>query len=440
MSNITLENFFNTDFVNYSSYDNLRKIAQIDGLKNASRKIIYTLLEKNINEPIKVSQLGAKICEFSDYLHGNLDNVIVTLGQDYVGANNLPLIKKKGNFGTRFSPDASASRYIFACGSDALFKLFKKEDRNILINQEFEGSKIEPQFYLPTLPILLINGAEGISTGFAQKILPRNINSVKNYILNKINNKNLNSIDFDDTPYFNGFNGSVEKGEENQWLIKGVINKIAKNKIQIDEIPIGYDLKSYIAVLDKLEENKVILGYKDLSDGDKFKFIVQFNSKELEKLTDDEILERLKLIKKVTENFTILDENNKIREFNSSKEILDYYIEFKLKYIEKRKEYLLQEYNLDLSILKSKLLFIKGVIDEQIVISKKTKDQIIKQLPSEIMKVDNNYDYLLKMPILSLTSEKLKELAQQYKNLQSKIKTLKTQTIHQLYEQDLNDV
>ena len=441
MNEISLQTFFNTDFVNYSSYDNLRKIAQIDGLKNAQRKIIYTLLEKNIKEPIKVSQLGAKICEFSDYLHGNLDNVIVTLGQDYAGTNNLPLIQKKGNFGTRFSPDASASRYIFACGSKNLFSLFKKEDSDILINQEFEGYKIEPQFYLPTLPILLINGSEGVSTGFAQKILPRNPKLIKEYIVKKLNNVNIRNKEKYFIPYFNGFNGTIENGEPNQWLIKGTIERIAKNKVQINEVPIGYDLKSYIAVLDKLEDNKTIISYKDLSDNDQFKFIVQFNSKELEKLTDDEILEKLKLIKKVTENYTILDENNKIKIFNSAIEIADYFIEFKLKYLNKRKINLLEKYNHERDLLKSKLFFVMSVINEKIVINKQRKDNIINQLKQfpEIIVYDD-YNYLLKMPLWSLTYEKIKELTQLYKDNEAKIKQLKDKTENQLFIDDIEDL
>jgi DNA gyrase/topoisomerase IV subunit A len=72
--------FFKSDYVDQASYDNLRKIASlVDGQKNAARKIIYTILQKNIKEKIKVSQLGSKVAEFAEYLHGNMDGVIVNL-------------------------------------------------------------------------------------------------------------------------------------------------------------------------------------------------------------------------------------------------------------------------------------------------------------------------------------------------------------------------
>ena len=237
-----LSNFFNSDFVDYASYDNLRKIGScIDGLKNASRKVIFTVLEKNIKEPIKVSQLANKVAEYAEYLHGSLDGVVVNLGQDFAGTNNVPLLQKKGNFGTRFAQEASAPRYIFTYGSKNLFTLFKKEDLKILKEQMFEGERIEPVFYVPTLPLILVNGSEGVSSGFAQKILPRNPKSIIKYLTNKIQGKR-NKKDLL-KPFFNDFKGTVEQGETSfQWLIKGKIERTNKNQMIISEIPVGYDL------------------------------------------------------------------------------------------------------------------------------------------------------------------------------------------------------
>ena len=175
MSKIKITDFFQNDYVDQASYDNLRKVASlVDGQKNAARKILYTILEKNIKDEIKVSQLGSKVAEFAEYLHGSMDGVTINLAQNFPGTNNIPLLAREGNFGTRFSQSASAPRYIFTHGTKEFFELFKKEDNQVLIKQYFEGQQIEPMFYVPNLPILLINGSEGVSSGFAQKILPRN--------------------------------------------------------------------------------------------------------------------------------------------------------------------------------------------------------------------------------------------------------------------------
>lgn len=180
---LNAENFFKTEYVDFASYDNLRKIAScIDGLKNANRKVIHTILDKKIYDLTKVSQLSAKAGEYADYLHGSLDGVVITMAQDYLGTNQIPLLAKKGNFGSRTIQEPSAPRYIFACGSKKLKEWFNPLDKGQLIQQTFEGIKIEPKFFIPDLPVLLINGSKGVSSGFAQNILSRSLSDIEQII------------------------------------------------------------------------------------------------------------------------------------------------------------------------------------------------------------------------------------------------------------------
>lgn len=433
-----ISEFFTNDYVNQASYDNLRKIASlVDGQKNASRKILYTVLEKNIKEKIKVSQLGSKVAEFAEYLHGNLDGVIVNLGQDFPGTNNLPLLQKKGNFGTRFSQEASASRYIYTYGTSKFFELFKKEDIPILKSQFFEGQQIEPMFYVPTLPILLINGSEGVSSGFAQKILPRNPSDIKKYISEKLNGK---TPKIQLTPYYEGFKGSITAGENSsQWLIKGFIERKGINKILITEVPIGYDLKSYIDVLDDLEDRKVIQGYVDKSEDDKFKFEVTVPSKSLKDWDDDELLTKLKLIKKVSENYTVIDENNKIKVYNSAKEILDKYIDVKMDYLVLRKEHLVRHITEEIRYDYSKYLFVKMIVENTLIVSKRKKVDIVSDLNKveNILTKDDSYDYLLHMNILSLTEERVSKLENDIKIKKEDLDKLVKKSIEDLWLEEI---
>jgi len=167
---IRLEDFFNTDYVDSASYDNLRKIASIaDGLKNSSRKIIHTMIDKNIKDKTKVARLVSTIAEHTEYLHGEvgLAGVMVNLARKFVGTNNIPFIQRDGAFGTRHKPAAAAPRYIKTRKEDYLDKIYMKEDYPVLISQQFEGYNIEPRYFVPSIPMLLINGSEGLSTGFA---------------------------------------------------------------------------------------------------------------------------------------------------------------------------------------------------------------------------------------------------------------------------------
>lgn len=432
---VKLTDFFNKDFVNYASYDNTRKIASyIDGLKSGSRKVAYTILEKSIKEPIKVSQLASKVAEFAEYLHGSLDGVIVTLGQDYCGTNNLPLVQKKGNFGTRFTPEASASRYIFASGSEAFFKLFNAEDTPILEHQNFEGEEIEPKFYTPSLPVILINGSEGVSSGFAQKILPRNPEDVKKAVVYYIKNNKT----FPLTPWFKDFKGTIEKGDNpNQWLIKGTLKRIAPTKVQITEVPVGYDLKGYIKVLDDLQDAGVISDYKDLSDSE-FNFVVTMPKSQLDATTTDDLLVQLKLVKKVTENFTCMSEDNSIVEFQSDEDIIKAFCEVKREYMAKRKVHNIEMQKSALDILGAKIKFLKLVIRGELKISKRPVQDVEVDLKDlEFSQVSGSYDYLLGQKIWNLTETHLAKLEQQFTEQQAALGDYEALTVDKIWARDI---
>lgn len=438
MQSETIENFLNTRLSNYSSYDNLRKIASyIDGLKNASRKVLYTIHEKKIKDTEKVSRLASKCSEYSDYLHGDgLWKVIVTLGQDFAGSNNIPLIQKFGAFGCRSNNEPGAPRYIHASGSKAFFEIFKYEDDSVLISQTFEGTKIEPRFYVPTIPIILVNGSEGVSSGFAQKILPRNPKSIIKYIQNILQGKSVRKDWL--MPFCNGFNGEIEALEPLKYNIKGVIS-ITKNIIEILEVPFTYDLSGYLKVLDSLEESKVIQSYEDLSDGDN---VLRFKVKVSKDFDFKNALKILKLEKPITENYTTIDENNKIKVFNDCSEIINSFIKVKLQYTQKRKDYLIRELQELISVLNSKVIFISKVVSKKLKVSNVPKSEIVLNLEKikDIVKVQDSYDYLLKMPIYTLTLEKIQELNTLLSEKTNELKTLESKSPQQIWLEDLNEI
>lgn len=372
-----------------------------------------------------------------EYLHGDASPVIVGMAQNFAGSNNLPLLDREGNFGNRFIPEASAPRYIYTNGSSEFFKLFSKDDTAILTKQFFEGVEIEPLFYVPSLPLLLINGNEGVATGFAQKILPRKKEYMQQYIQFKLTGSKYHKDTF--KPFFEGFNGTVEQGEnEKQWLIKGSFKKISLTKLEITEVPVGYALKDYIKILDALEEKGVIKTYQDRSENDIFNFIVTVDSK-FTSQSDDIILDKLKLIKKVSENFTALDKDNKVQQFQSAQEIFDYYFDVKLEYLQLRQNYMISKINHEIRKNISRYSFIKNITEEKIKVNKESKESIISQIEpiEEIIKVENSYDYLLRMPIYSLTVEKMNELLEQIKKQKQELDEIKALSTSDIWQADL---
>ena len=440
---MNVSNFLNEELVDYASYSTLRAIpSAIDGQKNATRKVIYGA-QKGLKKETKVSVFAGLASIETQYLHGDISGSIVTLARNYCGSNNVPLLVASGNFGSRMIPENSATRYIFTEKQPYFDKIFKKEDDDILIQQVFEGDKIEPKFYVPTIPLLLINGSTGLATGFAAKILPRNVENSIAYIKAYLNDESLNLSYLE--PRVNGFKGDiiVNKNNPEKGVIIGkakIINS-QKKYVEITELPLTYNLRSYLDFLDKLEEKGVIKKYEDLSDDDNFKFIVYVDTKFLSQ-PEEVIYDKLGLIKPYTENFTVLNADNKVMELKNAKELIDYYIGVKLEYIEKRRQNIIEKRSKQLSELRGVNEFIESVLNNKIDLRKDNKETLVKFCDSNeiIVKKDDSYDYLFKISILNFTPNKVKELQKSISSVESEIKRLNKITAKDLWIEDLDDL
>lgn len=440
---MNVSNFLNEELVDYASYSTLRAIpSAIDGQKNATRKVIYGA-QKGLKKETKVSVFAGLASIETQYLHGDISGSIVTLARNYCGSNNVPLLVASGNFGSRMIPENSATRYIFTEKQPYFDKIFKKEDDDILIQQVFEGDKIEPKFYVPTIPLLLINGSTGLATGFASKILPRNVENIVAYIKASLNGERPNMSDLE--PRVNEFKGDiiVDKNNSEKGVIIGKAKIINSQKkcVEITELPLTYNLRSYLDFLDKLEEKGVIKKYEDLSDDDKFKFIVYVDTKFLSQPLEA-IYDKLGLVKPYTENFTVLNTENKVMELRSAKELIDYYIDVKLEFTEKRRQNIIEKRSKQLSELRSVNEFIESVLNNKINLRKDNKETLVKFCDSNeiIVKEEDSYDYLFKISILNFTPNKVKELQKSISSVESEIKRLNKITAKDMWIEDLDEL
>ena len=434
---LPLEDFFKNEYIDFSVYDNVRKLANyIDGQKNASRKIVHTVLQQNIDKFVKVSNLGPKVQDYAQYLHGSLEGTIVNMTANYVGSgNNVPLLEGDGNFGSAFINDAAATRYIFARMNPILKSLYIKDDFVNLAHQDFEGAKIEPRFYVPTLPMLAINGSEGVSIGFAQKILPRDPKEILKWVKQRATNEPITA---DLTPHWLGMKCTVEKGESSvQWEITGSFTRTTKHRITIDALPVGYTLKQYQDVLEKLVEDKVIKDYDDLSDNDVFEFEIQVD-RAFGDRTDEWIMTKLKLIKKVSENFTCIDENNKIVIFSSLSELLEAWYTKRIEYNDLRKQHLLASMQEDMDYTNARAKFIQGVVDGAIELRNTKEAAVIAQAEAYDAILQGRVKGFLGLPMRSLTTEEITKLTAKAKELKSQIAAYKKHTFEEILVKDLD--
>lgn len=448
MTDYSISKFFMEDLPSYAAYDGTRKIAQVwDGMKISMRKIIFTLQNKYPRDFVKTETLANVCAAFTNYLHGaaNLGGVCDTMAQSFVGANNYPLITgNSGGFGTRIRPVCSANRYTRVSLSEITKHLFLDADNKILEQQFFEGDYIEPKYFMPIFPVLFLNGSTGMSTAYAHNIFPRDPSEVISYIKKKLAGTERPRLEL--APWFRGFNGSVRKNEESGFYeCVGVIERNNTTSYTIKELPIGMEYSKYIEHLDKLCDDKIIVDYDDKCDTkkDNILFEIKTTREFTRKHEDIESLNKVfKLVKSLPENFTCIDENNRAKTFETVQDILDNFIDIRLKFYQKRKDYLLKTMVDKLTQLASKYYFIKGVVDEDIIVSKKTKKDVISQIEKieRIKPINGSYEPLLAMQISSLTKEKMEELKKLIEDGKDEYKKTKGTTIQDMWLADLKEL
>lgn len=370
------------------------------------------------------------------YHHGDasLSNAIIVMAQKF--KNNAPILEEDGQFGSLRAPKAGAPRYIGTKLSENFRLLYK--DFDLLTYKEEEGESIEPEFFLPIIPMVLINGSQGIAVGFKSEVLNRNVIDVIKAVVMVLKGRKIKDVP-PSNPYFSGT--WHQDGDNNKkWTARGVFERSGTTRIKITELPMSHTLEKYELLLDKLVEDKLIMGYDD-NCRDDINFSIRFRRGELDKLTDTDILKMFKLEESTTEIFSTLDENNKLRIFESTVEIIEYFVNFRLKYYHKRKELLIINLKKDLKILANRGKFIRFILDGKIVINNVSKPIIIENIEKlGLVKNDDSYDYLLRMPIYSLTKELYEKLKTDFTYKKEELEKITNTDPQDMYIDDLKEL
>jgi len=438
-----VKDFFDEEYLGYAKYvvENRAIPSVIDGFKPTQRKIIHAAnktWKTGGEKPMKVFQLSGIVASTTFYHHGSgsLDGAIIGMAQDF--KNSMPLFQGIGQFGSLRSPEAGAPRYV-GVKLNSNFKLLYK-DFELVDSQFEEGEEIEPKFFLPIIPTVLLNGSSGIAVGFATNVLNRNPTDLINACLDVLNErKKLKEL----KPWIKNFQGTYEKAPdgERSWLYKGRHEVKNTTTVEITEIPPGQTYEKYEIHLNMLIERGILASYEDNSSG-QVNYTLKFSRQILGDLMAREKLEdTLKMQERETENLTVLDEFGKLKIFSNAEEIVRYFVEFRLGYYQKRKDYLIEQLKRELLVLSNRARFVKGIIEEKIKVNKVAKDKIIESLKAlKFDELDGSYNYLLNMPIYSLTLERYNELLKQVELKKADLEVIKKAEIREMYKKDLNEL
>jgi DNA topoisomerase II len=447
---VSYTDFFNRRMIHFSKYDCERSIPNmVDGLKTSQRKIIFSAFKRNLYSEIKVAQFAGYVSEHSGYHHGenSLNQAIVSMAQTYVGSNNVNIFLGKGQFGTRWQggKDSASERYIFTELNPLTKQIFNKDDSKVLTYMDDDGTLVEPEYYIPIVPMVLVNGVKaGIGTGYSCSILPYNPKDIIEYLVNRLNGKTTNS---DFMPYFNGFTGTVHKASETKYVIKGLYT-INKKHVLVTELPVGVWIEDYKVLLEKLVEKKKIKNFKDMSTDVKIDFNIEFSSeiditelykKKTEYGNELENVLHLYTTKTIT-NMHLFDKDQKIKHYRNIGEIMDDFYEIRMEYYEKRKQKIIEELKYTVMVLTNKARFIKEQCDDVLDLRRKKMTVICDMLTKmkyDKIDEDETYRYLVNMPMSSIIEENIEKLeGEKRKKIKELTKITKT-TISEMWINEL---
>eukprot|EP00762_Andalucia_godoyi_P005967 ANDGO_00062.mRNA.1 DNA topoisomerase 2 len=482
---INYSEFINKELILFSVMDNQRSIPSVmDGFKPGHRKVLFACFKRKLKQEIKVAQLAGYVAEHSAYHHGeqSLASTIVGMAQNFVGSNNINLLFPSGQFGTRIAggSDAASARYIFTRLSLITRLLFPEDDDPLLSYLEDDGQKIEPTYYVPIIPMVLVNGAKGIGTGWSTEVptfnpkdlihalrtrLQRDMSTGSSEMRNTPQKNILEDVEL--IPWFRGFNGVVTPTDDegSSFYVTGRISKVASDCVEITELPIGFWTQKYKEFLEeKVTEGKLIRDYKDYHSDTSVRFLVYFVSdgilSELLAGGAAQVAKILRLATSVTlSNMILFDEAGHIKRYTDVTSIVDEFFRVRMKFYAMRKKYMVEELSKEFKRLDNRMKFILAVLSGELKIHNRKKADIVQDLVRQkydvfddskkvdesennddqpMSSVEKGYEYLFSMPLSSLTFEKVQQLKIQREEKERSLQQLIRTDHRQMWIQDLD--
>jgi DNA topoisomerase-2 len=456
---VSYTDFVNKELIHFSKYDCERSIPNMmDGLKISLRKILYSAFKKNLVNEIKVAQFSGYVSEQSGYHHGeaSLNAAIVGMAQDYVGSNNINLLMPNGQFGTRLQggKDSASERYIFTQLNQITRYIYRKEDDAVLEYLEDDGFPVEPMFYVPIIPMILVNGGKGIGTGFSTDILSYSVENLIVYLQRKLKGELVEDVEF--RPQYRGFTGTCHEFDDGKkYIVKGTYEKLNDRKVRVTELPIGHwtdDFKQHIENLmeaDKNKKNKAFVkDYNDMSTDTTVDIEITFNEPIDEKTDGTNLYNNFEKMMKLyaslsTTNMHLFNDEEKLMKFNSEKEIIDSYFPIRLKYYQKRKDYMICALQKELNLLSNKARYVQDNLDGEIDLRKKRKEDILELLKGknyDVIDDDADYKYLLKMPMDSVSEENADRLLKDRDGKEKELVVIQSTSIENMWLNELDEL
>lgn len=487
------DEFIDREMIHFSKYDNDRSIPNVmDGLKLSLRKILYSVFKRNLTKEIKVAQLSGYVSEHSGYHHGeaSLNGAIVGMAQNFVGSNNINLLQPNGQFGTRLAggKDSASERYIFTQMEKITRAIFVPSDDNILDYKDDDGQMVEPVYYAPIIPMILVNGTKGIGTGFSSDVGCYNPKDIITLLKERLDLKpeQQESFDIDNwgnslQPYYRGFNGTVKRVTDTKYIIKGIYGKtppvessqatqakkskqakqskptktlkVTPDTVYVTELPVGFwtdDFKQHLEGLIDPKSGKTkptVKDYSDMSTDVTVDFTITLMPGMVEALEKEQYEDGLyngieKLLKlycyQNTTNMNLFDPDDKLKKYDTTGDIMYDFYNKRIRLYGKRRKALIASLTELLKRLSNKARYIQENLEGTIDLRRKRQEEVTKLLEEKKYdKLDGDFKYLVKLPMDSVTEENVEKIMREHEEKQQQLEKLNKITCEELWRQDL---
>lgn len=497
---VTQTRFVHDELIHFSNADNLRSLPHIlDGLKPSQRKILFGCFKRNLKSEIRVAQLAGYVSEHAAQHHGeaSLNQTITSMAQIFVGANNINLLAPIGQFGSRLmgGKDSASPRQIHTHLESIVDAIFRKEDGPILKHLEDDGDIVEPESYLPVVPLLAINGSVGIGTGFSTDIPPHNPSEIVQVLKDRLNGlvEDLKGLTLD--PWWIGFRGSVEKKDAKQWVTRGLQEwNDTNSSVRITELPVGVWTKDQKAFLDEMIQGEgpdvkaeaaaeakaaaaatkkrgkkgddassttsdkrskkvksVLKGFEDLQNDVDVNFVLYLEPDYYKKAraspVDFEKLFHLTSTWKTT-NMCCFDPAMNIQRQDSIGDILEEFQTHRLVVQEARRQQQIKELKDQIEELDAKVRFVRAIVEGKLKIVNAEDEVVLAGLRALELPPRSDrsapdtlgaQEYLLRMRVDRIKKKSVEEAEKDLATAQGKLSELETTTARQMWSRELEE-
>ena len=478
---VRFDEFVNSELIHFSEYDNHRSIPSMcDGLKPSQRKVLCASFKRNLREDIKVAQFAGYVSEHMAYHHGeaSLVGTIVGMAQDFVGSNNINLLVPNGQFGTRIQggKDAASARYIFTYLTPLTTLIYHPADAPLYTYVEDDGQKVEPEYYVPIIPMILINGSVGIGTGYSTDIPQHNPLEIMDAMMARMEEERPFTPM---APWTRGFSGTFTKkvgSDGKRYENKGSYRIINDTTIEVTELPVGLWTDNYKIYLESIvvgstsapsakaakaeagegarraragaSAKQTLQCFTEHHTDHVVRFVMHFRKEDLDewRANLEDFEKYLKLTQTISyTNLTMYDSQCRLKQYNGTPEIMEEFYLLRLGLYGKRREHMLRVLQQELDMTASKVRFIEEIIARTLDVMYREDEEIIRDLEERGYpkfeasgeKGAFNYDYLLNMRIRTLTKKRLDDLRRDHETKLAELRALESKSPTDLWKEDL---